>query len=143
MHDAVRLGERVVISGEELLLVVVVGSPGQHTGGVQGLAQNLAYHVSRLHALGGVYIVRAARGVDMMVAGVPSVLRGVDPTVKLEGDLVRTALAGIEFASMRNIFRASRVLHRVVSGRQLHSFAIGPVDLRLEEKIGCQALGGQ
>src|SRR5690242_12003781 len=43
---------------------------------------------------------------------------------------------------MRQILRTSGVQHVVIAVGQLYGFAIGPVDLRLEEKVGGEPFRG-
>ena len=143
VHDPVGRGELVVGGGEVLLLMVVIGAPREDARDVQALSQNLADHVLGLDALGGVHVMRAAGGVNVMVAGVPAVLRGIDPAIETEGELARARGVGGEFRGALVILGASGILRGVVAGRELDGLAIGAIDLRLEEEIGREALGGK
>ena len=67
--------ERMVLRREELLLVVLARPPGQHAADVELLAQDLRHHVLGQHAFGRVLVVRAAGGVDVVIAGEPAVAR--------------------------------------------------------------------
>jgi len=68
MHQAGGFGERVVVPGEKLLLVVVAGPPGQDGAEVQRLAEQLPDHVFRFHTLGRILIMRTPGSVDVVVA---------------------------------------------------------------------------
>ena len=89
VHHAIRLGQRVVLAGEELLLIVVAGSPREDGADVERLAQDLTHHVFRQHAFGRVLVVRASGGVDVMVAGVPAQPGRIDPAFERERQLAR------------------------------------------------------
>src|SRR5262250_1258868 len=88
MHQLIRFGMRIVLPSKELLLVVVARSPRQHAADAQFLALYLPRHIFGAHALCRVLVVRAARRVDVMVSGIPSILRGIDPSLHLELDAV-------------------------------------------------------
>jgi hypothetical protein len=47
------------------------------------LAEAVLHHVVRVHALARLGVVRAARGVDMMVAAPPAAERRIDPSLNL------------------------------------------------------------
>ena len=68
VHEFIALRERMVLAAEELLLVVVARTPGEHASHVEFLSQDLAHHVLGPDALGGVLVMRAAGGVDVVVA---------------------------------------------------------------------------
>src|SRR5262245_50920365 len=87
VHPAIRLRQRIVLSREKLLLIVVAGSPGQYRADVERLAQDLAHHVFGQHAFRRVLIVRAPGRVDMVIAGKPTDARRVDPSFESDGEL--------------------------------------------------------
>ena len=68
VHQAPRLRQRVVLTREELLLIVVARSPGEHRSEIEGLAFNLPEHVLRQHAFGWILVMGAAGRVNVMVA---------------------------------------------------------------------------
>ena len=91
MHQAGRRGEFVVMPGEELFLVVVIRSPGQHGGDIQILPANLPVHVARKHAFRGVLIVRATSRVNMVIARKPTEFGWIDPAFWAESEFGRTS----------------------------------------------------
>ena len=84
VHQAVRSRQRIVLAGEELLLVVVAGTPGEDRTEVQRLALNLTDHVVRQNAFGRILIMRAAGRVNVMVSRVPAERRRIDPSFQRE-----------------------------------------------------------
>ena len=89
-HQPIGLRQRVIFGAEELLLVVVGRTPDQHGRDVERLARDLRPHVLGPHAFGRVLVVRAARRVNVMIARVPAVARGIDPPLQPERKLLRT-----------------------------------------------------
>src|SRR5690349_19409398 len=88
--DAIlRCGDGVVLALEERLLEIPSGSPGQDASDLQVLAEHVADHVPRVNAFGGALVVRAARGVNVMIAGVPTHLRRIDPAFEPESKRLR------------------------------------------------------
>src|SRR5262249_26347725 len=92
------------------------------------------------YAFGRVLIVRAAGGVDVMVAGEPAEPRRIDPPLERDGELARTAGVDAQLLRLRDVLRSAARRHRVRAVGQAQRFAIGSVDLRLEGKIGREAL---
>src|SRR5262249_9385643 len=124
---------------EELLLVVVAGSPGQHRAHVEGLALDLGQHVPRTHALLRALVVRASRGVDVVVAGVPAVLRGVDPArgPAPEGG----GTADVQGLLVGVVLRAAAAGDGVRASGEADLVAVRAIDLGLEREVGGEALG--
>ena len=85
-----RGGDLVVLALEELALVIVARSPVQHRADAERFAEDLAHHVLGPHALGRALVVAAAGGVDVMVAGIPSVRGRVDPAPQPEVERARS-----------------------------------------------------
>src|SRR5271165_2056653 len=142
MHELIGLRQRVVVARKELLLVVVIGTPRENGGNVEPLAENLPDHVLRQHSFSRVLVMRATRGVHMMVAGIPAILRGIDPAVEPERKLGGALVIHREFLHMGNILGPAVVGDRVVTGWQAYLLAVGAVDLRLKEEVGRESLGG-
>src|SRR5207247_7714148 len=65
-------------AGEELLLVIEAWAPGQGAADLQVLAHAVSHHIRRADAFGRVRVMRAAGGVDVVVAGPPAQAGGVD-----------------------------------------------------------------
>src|SRR5207248_184909 len=89
--------------------------------------------------LRGTFIMRAAGGVDVVIAGEPLAGGRVNPAFELElFTLADNFVLDREFAVLNEIFRSPRDFDRVFSGRQVHAFPISPVDLVVEEEIGSE-----
>ncbi len=102
----------------------------------------MTHHVRGRDAFGGVLVVGATGGVDVVVAGKPLTLGGVDPALELE---VR-ALAGDAFldgqlVGLDEVFRAAGDGDGILAGREEQGLAICAIDLVVEEEIGGQAAG--
>ena len=113
----------VVLAGEELLLVIEAGSPGEIAADLQVFAQAVADHVLGVHALGRIGIVGTAGRVDVMVAGPPAELRGIDPALDLVAELGRAVADGERFGFGESI-RGRAAGDRVVAGGQLQLLAV-------------------
>src|SRR5215471_823322 len=70
------------MTAEELLLVVVPGSPGQHIANCQSLTTDMTNHGFWRHTFGRQLIVSATRRVQMSIAGIPAPLGRVDPALQ-------------------------------------------------------------
>jgi hypothetical protein len=142
VHQFIGLGKRIVVPGKELFLIVVIGSPCEHGADVQPLARYLPDHIPRQHAFGGVLVMRATRGMHMVIAGIPAVLRRIDPTFQLKREFGGTVAVHRELLSVRTVFRSAGVSDVIVTRRQADTLTIGAIDLRLEKEIGREALRG-
>src|SRR6267142_723515 len=80
----------VILAGEELLLIVEAGPPGEIRADFQVFALNLADHIDGVHAFGVIRVVGTAGGVNVMIAGPPPRLGRIDPALKI--DLFRLRL---------------------------------------------------
>ena len=94
------------------------------------------------HAFGRVLIVRAAGGMDVMVARIPAVLGRIDPAFERQRQLRRPVGVDGEFLGVRDVLGPAVVGDRVVALGQADALAIGAIDLRLEEKSGARRLEG-
>src|SRR6516225_10024214 len=139
MHQLVRFGMRIVLPCEEFLLVVVARAPRQHTAHVQSFALYLPRHVFRAHALSRVLIVRAASRMHMMIAGIPAILRGINPSLHLKFNAVVTSFRHFYSLGLWQIFRTERARYRVTPLRERNRFAVVPVNLGLKEKVWCKS----
>src|SRR5215467_82503 len=142
MHESVWLGEWMILAAEELLLVVVARSPGEHGPDIQFLALNLAHHVIRSHAFRGILVVRATRGMYVMVPGIPVIFCRIDPPLHHEGNLVWAFERHLDLLCLRVIFRPHRGGHAVGTSRNDHGRTVFAINLRLKKKVGSQALSG-
>src|SRR5260370_12628967 len=79
----------MMLTAEKLLLIVEARTPSQHGSDVQLLTLNLTDHVLRSDTFGGILVVRTAGSVHVMIAGIPAVLRRIDPSLHRERHLVR------------------------------------------------------
>ena len=107
VHQPRRRRQRMIDAAEELLLEVVRRPPGQHRREVERFAVDLRPHVFRPDALGRILVVRAAGRVDVVIAGIPAVLRRIDPAQQLKDQLGgaadREALASAECIPGRGV----------------------------------------
>ena len=106
-HDVFFGRERVGLAFEESLLEIPARPPTQHLADVQVLAQDVPHHVLRVDALGGLFVVRAAGGVNVMIATPPACGRGIDPAVDFETELLGVRRDG-DGAGLRQAFRPAR-----------------------------------
>ena len=65
------LGNLVVLTGEELLLVIEAGSPCEVATDLEIFTQNMAHHVRSMNAFARRGIVRASRSMNVVVTGPP------------------------------------------------------------------------
>ena len=77
----------------------------------------------------------------VVIAGIPSLARRVDPALELERQLRRAVVVYRELLSMCQILRAAGISDSVVAFRQTYCLSIGALDLRLKKEVGSQALG--
>ena len=116
-HDVFFGRERVGLAFEESLLEIPARPPTQHLADVQVLAQDVPHHVLRVDALGGLFVVRAAGRVDVMVARIPSELRGINPPRQAEVERLRLR-ANFHPAAFGAVLRPARDFEGVVARRQ-------------------------
>src|SRR4051794_3958892 len=114
VSDAI-LGRRdaVVFPLEERLLEIPAGPPGEDASNLEVFAQDVAHHVLRVDAFGWTFVVGAAGGVDVVIAGIPAQLRRIDPPLEAEGQGLRTAVLNSEGLGSFSIFRPPGVLDGV------------------------------
>ena len=84
-HQVLGLRKLVQVSLKELFLVIPTGAPRQHTAHVQVFAQNMPHHVFRCHTFSRRFVMRASRGVHMMVTRVPAKISQLDPSFEPKG----------------------------------------------------------
>src|SRR5580692_6340470 len=132
----------MILAAEKLLLIVVARSPGQYGSDVQLLTLNLTDHVLRSNAFGGILVMRTAGGVHVMVAGIPVVLRRIDPSQHRERHLVRARRAYCDLFRLSLILWTHRTDYCICTLRQEQCFAAGPIDLGLEKEVRCETLRG-
>ena len=142
MHELVVAREFVVLPGEEFLLVVVAGTPGEDRCEVELFAGDLADHVFGVYAFSGLLIVGAAGGVNVRVARIPAVLGGVDPALELDCERGGGFGVDVELGGLGYVFRAAAGFERVVAVGEGEGFAVDAIDLGLEEEVWDGALGG-
>ncbi len=88
-HQVVLGGKRVDLAIEELLLGIPARAPGEDAADVEVFTQDVPPHVFGLHAFGRAFVVSAAGGVHVVVAGVPPHLGQVNPALELKRPLNR------------------------------------------------------
>ena len=133
-------GNLVVLAGEELLLVVEARPPSEVRADLQVFAQDVPHHVRRMDALGRVGVMRAAGGVDVMVAGDVAELHRVNPPLDLEVEALR-GLRHADLARLLHRLRAAVELKRVIAFGQTNRLAVHAIDLRMKREVGREALG--
>ena len=126
---------------EELFLEVIAGSPGEHASHIEIFAEYVTHHVLREHAFGGLFIVQASGGVDVVISRIPTLARGVDPPLEPEGERLALSFFDANRLLLDQVLRAAAVFHGVLSGRQLDHFTVRAVHLRMKRKVRSQALG--
>src|SRR5713226_8851063 len=84
--------------------------------------------------------MRATRGMNVMIAGIPSHPSWIDPPLQMERDL-HGGLLHDEPLVLLSVFGAARVFDQVLAGRKQDILAVRPVDLRMEREVRRQALG--
>src|SRR5215510_12258744 len=114
-HQVLARRELVVFGLEELFLEVITRPPGQHAADVERLAQNVADHVLRHHALRRAFVMHAPGGVDVMIARIPAELRDVDPPFEFERQRLR--LVYFDRLAFGDVLRPARVFDRVFARR--------------------------
>src|SRR6516225_9819855 len=129
----------MIVPGEELLLVIIVRTPGQYRADVDALAANLTYHVVRQYALSWVLVVTATGGMNVVVSRIPAGRRWIDPSLESEFNLRWPFRVHCKVLLFCKVLRASRVGHCVLPFGKGHVLAVRPVDLRLEEEIRSKA----
>jgi len=124
-------------AGEELFLIVETRAPGQAAADLDVLAHGMAEHVLRTHALGRVFIVQAAGGMDVVVAAPVAMLVRIDPAFDLIGERDRLVAddKGLHF---RDALRSVRAFHRVIARGKVQGFSGLSIDLTLEKEVRSQ-----
>src|SRR6516225_4828903 len=125
----------MIVPGEELLLVIIVRTPGQYRADVDALAANLTHHVVRQYSLCRVLIVTATGGMNVVVSRIPAGCHRIDPSIESEFNLRWPFRVHGKVLLFRKVLRASRIRHCVLPFGKGHVLAIRPVDLWLEEEI--------
>src|SRR5215475_7957322 len=78
------LGNAIVLAGKEFFLEIEARSPGEIAADFEVLTLAVAIHVGRHDAFGGLRIMGAAGGMNVMVAGPPAKFRWINPTLQFE-----------------------------------------------------------
>src|SRR5579859_4467377 len=100
----------------------------------------MAVHVAGQNPFGGLTVMSATGGMNMMIARPPTHFRGIDPATQLEGSgLVRPF--DVERLGLGQVLRTAGVFDEIPALRQNELFSVGPIDLRMKGKVGRQALG--
>ena len=133
-------GNVVVFAGEKLFLIVETRSPSKVCSDLEILAEAVAHHIRRVYPLGGVLVMGATGGVDVVIARPPPHQRWINPALHLErlGDI---RVADGDDAGLWNRLRAPVISNGVGAARQFHVFAVGAIDLRMKMKVRCKPLG--
>lgn len=140
-QDIGKRGDLVVGSGEKLFLIIEARAPGEIRTDLQILAEAMPHHVRRVYALGGIGVVRAARRVNVVVAGHPARERGIDPALDLEVPLLAWRVCDGERRGLFHGFGAALKLHDVGACGESEILAVGAIDLRMKGEVGRESLG--
>jgi hypothetical protein len=79
--------------------------------------------------------MRAARGMNMVIPGIPAGLHGIDPAVEAECQFARHTVRDREPPCVCYVFRAAGIGDRVRAWRQLNGFAIATIYLWLKIEV--------
>src|SRR5262249_3162795 len=134
-----RCGERVDLAFEVALLVIPARAPAQTAADVEVLAQDVPHHVLGSDALGRALVVRAAGGMNVMVARPPALLRRMHPALQLEALGMRLRLRHRDVPGEDEVLRAAGVVDGVLARLQQNGFAVAAVDLGVEKEDGGEA----
>ena len=138
-HHVAAGRKAVRLSFEESFLEIPARAPAQHLADVQVFAQDVAHHVLRIDALARFLVVSASGGVDVVVSRVPAHLRGINPALELEPNLLRPGL-DLNLLSPFSILGSPRALDGIVARRQQDGLPVRPVNLRVKREIRRESL---
>ncbi len=93
------------------------------------------------HALDRSLVVRAAGGVNVVIARIPAELRQFDPSFQAKCERLRLACGNFDVLSFDQIFRAAGEFDSIIARRKFYLFAVRAVDLRMKVEIGRKPLG--
>src|SRR3989442_6923446 len=96
----------------------------------------MAHHVLRKNALCRAVVMRAARGVNMMIAGIPAQLRRIYPSLQMKGKRLRLAGLDFDLTDLNQVLRPSSEFDGEIARRQFDLLAVGSIDLRMKCKVG-------
>src|SRR5215467_5866288 len=129
----------MIVPGEELLLVIIIRTPGQYRADVDAFSANLTHHVVREYSLSRILVVTATGGMNVVVSRIPARHRRIDPSLESKYNLCWPFRVHCEVLLFCKVLRASRVRHGVLPFRKGQVLTVRPVDLWLEEKIRSKA----
>src|SRR5262245_45005914 len=138
-HDVVFGREFVDGALEELLLVVPAGTPGEYAADIEVFADDVPHHIGRSDAFSGGFVVGAAGGVDVVIAGNPAEVGELDPALHAER-FARFGCGGNSDGLLEiEVFGAAVVGNFVFAGREEDFFAVTAINLSVKEEVGGQA----
>src|SRR6185295_4216384 len=92
-------------------------------------------------AFGRALVVAAARGVHVVIAGIPALRCCVHPPGEPEFDRGRESVLGNgDHPPLRVVLRTATDRERIFAGWQPQLLAISSIDLRLKEEVGGEPL---
>src|SRR5215471_2832434 len=130
----------MIVPREELLLIVIIWTPGQYRTDVDALAANLAHHIVRQYSLGRILVVTATGGMNVVVSRIPTGRRRIDPSFESEVNLRRPFRVHREALLLCKVLRTPRVRYCVLPFWERQTLTIRPVDLWLEKEVRGKAL---
>src|SRR6266850_653986 len=140
-HDGEGAAQLVHAGCEKAPLIIEAWSPGEDATNVQPFAFDLPEHILRRHAFGGARVMGATGAVDVMIAGIKTVIGWANPALELKLRSRIVSLRSVDLASECEILGAAAVFHGEFARWQEHCTAIAAVYLVLEIEVGSEALG--
>src|SRR4051794_12869199 len=99
-------GNLVDVPGEKLFLIIKTGTPSEICATLEIFSETMAHHVRSVNAFARLRVMSATSGMDVVIAGPPAHLRGIDPAFHLECEFGR-AFLDMDVANLRDGFRAA------------------------------------
>src|SRR6516162_9169679 len=104
----------MIVPREELLLVIIIRTPGQYRADVDAFSANLTHHVVREYSLSRILVVTATGGMNVVVSRIPAGGRRIDPSFESEFNLRWPFRVHRKVLLLCKVLRASRVRHCVL-----------------------------
>ena len=119
--------------------MIVAGAPVQHRTDAERFAEDMTHHVLRPHTLSRTLVMRAPRGMDVMVARVPPVRRRINPSAQSKVQRGGRLVDGYR-SRFRNVFGTTPARDGKFAGRKPDRLTVCPIYLLLEKEIRSEAL---
>src|SRR5579883_3483251 len=136
-------GQGIDFALEIAFLVIPARPPAETAADVEIFAENVAHHVLWGNALGRTFVVGAAGGMDVVVAGVPAFGSWMNPALEAELFGMDAAQRHRDRLLENTIFRTSCIADGVLARLQGDRFAVGPVNLIVKIEVRSQPATGR